>query len=1470
MRAGVRRACQAAILALFLVAAGKLGLLLSVPPSYETIIWPPAGIAIGALLVFGFRLWPGVFASAFILQLWGAHFLSHEPLAQYPVALLTAAGATAQAVVAYALVARFQGVPLAIRTFGDGVRLLLLAGPLACIISPAIAVLVLWIAGPGDAALSMVGALNWYGANLFGVTVFLPLMLILPRRLSRLRWPESESGALPLASLLILLLPLELTFFAWKETSQYIYERSLAQFASLAEENEAALLHRMGSYEQALKGAVGFFKGSDLVTRQDLHIYVEAIDLQKNSPGIAGIGYVANVASGDRAAFESVQREDLPHFAVHPPGGTGASYVIQYIEPIEENRQALGLDIASEARRREAAERARDTGEPAITRPITLVQDRSKGSGFLLLDPIYRGSAIPATVEARRDMLQGWVYAPFVAEGFMDSLTASQGEQLNLRVFDGTGESPSSMIYQSADGDEQRGMFTTRRETEMMQRPWTLVWTSTPAFDRATVSQEPLLILLGGLAFTGLFGILLLFFSRRADTVSALVNEKTKEIAASEEQLKLLIRHTPAAVAMFDRDMHYILASERWAESYHLDQRDIVGESHYSVFPQNLNMPKWLAAQERALRGEDFSDEESSWISTSGRPEWVKWAIHPWIDAAGKIGGIVMFTESITDRKRAEERTQVLREIAVEAVDAASVEIIYRRAIEKLCGYLSWHVGRVCVWSEDLQDLTCSSIWHISRDSRSRDALDGLERESSEPGTLARRVREERRSVMIADLAAEEGPALPGAPALHLHAAVGIPVFVDKEIAAVLEVYSERFADLTTDDLEFFELLVVQMSRAVERRTFENALAKSNQLNNAVLNSADYMVIATQRDGKVLVFNEAAERKSGYAASEVVGNLTPMVWHDEKEVARRAADLNEEHGDNVDVGFGVFTREASRGRAESREWTFIRKDGTSFPVNMTVTPLSDEDGEIVGFVSILEDITLRRQQDAALRASEEAFRSAMESASSGMALVDINGRFLKVNPAICELFGYTDAELSQMNLKEISHPAELEKWLTSAREVLKGKQPSFQTEKRYIHKSGRIVWVLANISLAYDADGNPKWFIAQVQDITERREMERMKSEFVSVVSHELRTPLTSIRGSLGLIAGTMSQSLPGKVNQLIGIAHSNCERLILLINDILDMDKIATGNMRFNLQQENLRAILREAVEGIRPYGDRFGVNFELHADEDITVHVDPSRLTQVMANLLSNAAKFSPEDGQVVVRIERRDGIARVTVRDYGTGIPVEFQDRIFGRFSQADSSVTRAKGGNGLGLHISKQLIEQMDGKIGFHSIEGEGTEFWIELPDCAAEDQSEIDTPSQPLREVLTQATDSHRESGARGLPRILHVEDDTDFTAVLETGLSGKATIISAPTLKSARRYLSKDRFDLIVLDCGLPDGNGMSLLELLTGNDTPLIFLSAHEVTVQRVAACLVKSRVSESKIIDTILEVIAKSEDAQERRLAS
>ena len=329
---------------------------------------------------------------------------------------------------------------------------------------------------------------------------------------------------------------------------------------------------------------------------------------------------------------------------------------------------------------------------------------------------------------------------------------------------------------------------------------------------------------------------------------------------------------------------------------------------------------------------------------------------------------------------------------------------------------------------------------------------------------------------------------------------------------------------------------------------------------------------------------------------------------------------------------------------------------------------------------------------------------------------DANATILEMNPAAENLFGYALGELIGRNALQMLFPPDVlgvnESWW---RDFVSGVRPATINRLRCLRRDGLDIMCEFNFTPLVNDDGDVISVIAQGRDITQQIEAERLKKEFTSTLSHELRTPLTSIIGSLQLINSGVLGDLEKDVTELTTIAERNGQRLLDLINDLLDIEKIESGKFTLAPEVVSLDSLLRDTLVLNKGFADRYDVRLELAQDlAPAKVEADPKRLVQVVTNLLSNAAKFSPEGGAVDVTLQLDGDRVRVGVHDRGPGIPDAFRSRIFSRFAQADSTATRQKGGTGLGLAICKRLIEMMHGSIGFEDRPGGGTTFYFELP------------------------------------------------------------------------------------------------------------------------------------------------------------
>ncbi|GGC67813.1 PAS domain S-box protein [Undibacterium terreum] len=371
-----------------------------------------------------------------------------------------------------------------------------------------------------------------------------------------------------------------------------------------------------------------------------------------------------------------------------------------------------------------------------------------------------------------------------------------------------------------------------------------------------------------------------------------------------------------------------------------------------------------------------------------------------------------------------------------------------------------------------------------------------------------------------------------------------------------------------------------------------------------------------------------------------------------------------------------------------------------------------EDGSVIGLYVMGLDITDRKEAELRQAESEERLRTLADNLPAQIAIIDTRQRYVFVNRHLARVTGLTPEQMVGMSMLE-GRGAEINAFVQPfVARVLAGEKVRFQGE---VSKDGKISHYESTFVPAQNNAGTVIGFYAMTFDISHRKRIETMKDEFISTVSHELRTPLTSINGALGLLTAGVMGDLPPKARDLLLVGQRNVERLVRMITDMLDIEKIETGRMTFDIATCDVASIILQAIESSKSYAVQYGVTMHLVTElGNAFARLDHDRFLQVLINLLSNAIKFSESDGTVEVALTLEENFIRVAVTDHGCGIPQQFYDSIFQKFSQADSTNKRKKGGSGLGLSICKPIIEKMGGQIGFTSVLGKGSTFFVQIP------------------------------------------------------------------------------------------------------------------------------------------------------------
>jgi PAS domain S-box-containing protein len=449
-------------------------------------------------------------------------------------------------------------------------------------------------------------------------------------------------------------------------------------------------------------------------------------------------------------------------------------------------------------------------------------------------------------------------------------------------------------------------------------------------------------------------------------------------------------------------------------------------------------------------------------------------------------------------------------------------------------------------------------------------------------------------------------------------------------------------------------------------------------------------------------------------------------------------------------------------------------------------------------------------------AEEQARRlsAILEAAPQLISMVDLEtGNPIYLNPGGRELLGLQKGEPLPASSSAFYSESSLKRFNSEMLPVV-SEAGLWSGEATLIGKDGTEIPVLQVLIRQPQDSGKGHFLSIIAQDITRMKEVDRLKSEFVSTVSHELRTPLTSIRGSLGLLAGGALGDFPEKAMNLIRLASNNADRLVRLINDILELEKIESGRLEYRFVNTDLVPLINQAVAENRSYAEKNNATFELvQLPEHAPVWGDGDRLRQILDNLLSNAAKFTEPGTSVEIRLVEVDGWFRISVRDHGKGIDPSFRGKLFDNFTQFDSTSRRSKGGTGLGLAIS-QAITMAHGSSLEYETSDKGTAFYLDLP-------------------VLQGATESPRSRTARS---ILICEDNADVAQLLALMLSlAGYTGHVAGTAAEARNLMDRQDFAAMTLDLQLPDADGLGFLAEVRktekGKDLPVVIVSGRSIS---------------------------------------
>jgi PAS domain S-box-containing protein len=637
------------------------------------------------------------------------------------------------------------------------------------------------------------------------------------------------------------------------------------------------------------------------------------------------------------------------------------------------------------------------------------------------------------------------------------------------------------------------------------------------------------------------------------------------------------------------------------------------------------------------------------------------------------------------------------------------------------------------------------------------------------------------------------------------------------------------------------------------RKQAEEALLKAGALQSAIFNSANFSSIATDAKGVIQIFNVGAERMLGYTAAEVLDKITPADISDPEEVIARAAALSRELETAITPGFEALVFKASRGIEDIYELTYIRKDGSRFPAIVSVTALRDVQNAIIGYLLIGTDNTARKQVEAEqkrldqrLRDQQFYTRSLIESNIDALMTTDAAGIITDVNKQMEALTGCTRDELIGAPFKNyFTDPDRAEAGIKLV--LSETKVTNYELTARA--RDGKETDVSYNATTFYDRDRRLQGVFAAARDVTERKRLDEVlhdknvelesarvvaekanlaKSDFLSSMSHELRSPLNAILGFAQLMesdAPPPTQSQSDSISQILSAGWY----LLDLINEILDLAMIESGKLSMSLEPVSLTEVMLECQAMIEPLAQRRGIHMTFPTlDKPHSVRGDRTRIKQVLINLLTNAIKYNEVGGSVVVDCcpSKTAGSIRMTVTDTGAGLTPEKLSQLFQPFNRLGQEGNTEEG-TGIGLVVSKRLVELMDGVIGVESTVGMGSVFWVELLSTAAltlPARAEVAVDSKPAIPTAVH------------IRTLLYVEDNPANLKLIEKLVARRHDIRLLSAIDGTRgvELARTCQPDVILMDINLPGISGIDALKILREDKStshiPVVALSANAI----------------------------------------
>lgn len=1194
-----------------------------------------------------------------------------------------------------------------------------------------------------------------------------------------------------------------------------------SRFEALSEDVVERLQLRMRLYEYGLRGAraVVVTAGERGINQRLFHQYSETRNFAEEFPGARGFGFIRRVPRPQTDDYLQARRADgLSDFSIKTLNEHSEErFVIEYLEPSARNRAAQGLDIGSEANRRQAAISAMQTGKATITGPITLVQatvDPQRSVLFLL--PVYRSGATPTEIDQRESLAFGWTYAPLALSEVLADFDMAH-LQYDLSITDVSNPSKPETVFDSLrQPDKSEFALHQTLEREIYGRLWRIGLTARPGFV-GSLGQFPWLAVLAVGAAASLL-ISLLIGALRVGV------ERKRKNLLQQAQLATIVENSADAIVGESRDGKVIIWNPAAERLFGYAKSEAIGQPMIGNMTPEAEKSKEEQLVQQVLSREDMHPADTALLTKNGTLAPVSVTASAIRGEHGEIIGIARFMRDIQDRLRAERAMTDLAASLEKQVESRTAELETARhdlqtvldAVPSMIGY----------WDKNLRNRVANRAYTdwFGIDARSllgKSMVDVVGKDLFEINRpyIEGALRGERQQF-------ERSIPRPDGKGKRHSLANYLPDIVDGEVRG-------------------FYVIVHDVSEVVESRY---AIAQERERLAHIIDGTNVGTWEWNVQTGEIIINERWADIIGYTLEEL-RPTTNDTWttHAHPDDLPQAQALLDQHFKGMQPQY----QSVIRMRHKQGHWVWVQSRGRTF----TRTPA----GEPEWMYGTHQDITAAKEAENQLQQAVAMLGGVLGAATQqSIIATDVNGTITLFNTGAEKMLGYTAQELvgvsspAPLHLREEveAYGEELSQrygYPVQGFQVFVHEAERLGFEARewtYVRKDGVQLRVLLSVNTIKDARGNILGYLGIAHDMTERHRQDRAlrhakaaaetastaKSMFLANMSHEIRTPMNAVLGVAHLLADT---SLDDDQRQLLKKLQIAGRSLLGIINDVLDISKIEAGEMTTESVAFHLPELLNELVQLYSPQAQGKGVALEARCLDGLpsALQGDPTRLRQVLSNLVSNAIKFT-QQGSVRLEVERVHSSApadqrawlKFSVTDTGEGISEAALKNLFMPFAQADASTTRRFGGTGLGLSIVKRMAQLMGGDVGVESALGKGSRFWVQLPFSAPEEGGLV-PPLASKQDRLTVFIADDNEIDLEGLSKMCEAFG-WHTTAVP----SGTELVHRMQELADAHQALP----DALVLDWKMPGLDGIQTLNMLAerlgASALPAtLIVSAHE-----------------------------------------